>query len=214
FTGYIHRFRTIVQVAVTTGGVLTLQGGGAVYNTQSYLDTTSFPGAAQGDTPFLPSVQTLNVQNWANTAPASPGIVTLPNHGLVPGQAVKAGGTVPTGFASGTTYYVSAYGFSANAFNLASSIANALSGVSITASGSASTTGTLQTGQQGIIPVTNCALTVPNSAAAGLVLDSGIVPAGDPTNLVVGGQALTVLVDAAFATAGEVNIEIDFRSNR
>ena len=212
-TGYIHRFQAIVNKAITTGGTLTLQGGGAVYNLQSYLDTSSFPGAAQGDTPFLPAVATLSINSWTASAPTAPGYVYEPNHGLVPGQAVKAGGTVPTGFSSGTTYYVSAYGFGPNNFNLASSLTNALSGVSITGSGSSSTTATLQTGQQGIIPVTNCALTIPNSAAAGAEYDSGIIPAGDATNLVVSGQVLQV-VPASFATAGEVNVILSFRSNR
>lgn len=210
--GYIDGFSVVVQKAITTGGTLTLNAGGAVYNLQSYLDITSFPGAAQGDIPYLPALLTQTAQGVAASAPTAAGIVTLNGHGFVPGQPLKSGGTVPTGLTSGTVYYVSAYGFSANGFNLASSVANALSGVSITTSGSASTTATFQSGVQGILPVTNCQLTLASSAAVGAQA-SASVPLGDPTNLVVRGQVI-VVTPASFATAGEVNGLITFRSNR
>ena len=212
FSGYIDSFDLVVNKAITTGGTATLNGGGAVYNLQSYLDTSSFPGAAQGDTLYLPGVNTITINSWTASAPTAPGYCNEPNHGLSPGQPVKAGGTLPTGFSSGTIYYVSAYGFSANNFNLATSVANALSGVSITGSGSSSTAGTLQTGSQGIIPVTNCAIAVASSAAAGTEY-SASVPNGDPTNAVIAGQLLTISL-ASFATAGELNGIIWFRSNR
>lgn len=210
--GYIDGFQLIVNKAITTGGTATLNGGGAVYNLQSYLDTTSFPGAAQGDTPYLPGVSTQTAELWTAEAAAAPGYVNLNGHGFVPGQAVVLGGTVPTGFTSGNTYYVSAYGFSANNFNLASSVANALSGVSITGSGSNSATATFTAGGQGIIPVTNCALAVASAATVGTEY-SASVPVGDPTNLVVGGQVLTITL-SSFATAGELNGIIRLRSSR
>jgi hypothetical protein len=211
--GYIDLFEVVVNKTITTGGTLTLNAGGAVYNVQSYLDTTSFPGAAQGDTPYLPAVNTLAGQNFAATAPAAPGIVQVNNHGLVPGQVVTLTGTLPTGFSTATNYFVSSYGFTPNNFNLATSIANAWSGVSITASGSASTSFSVVTGAQGVIPVTNCVLTVASSAAAGTEYIGTRVPNGDPTNLVKQGQLMTI-VPASFATAGEVQGVIRFRSNR
>lgn len=210
--GYIDGMDLIIETAITTGGTVTLKGGGAVYNLQSYLDTSSFPLPAQGETPYLPATVTQNATAFANTAPTSPGIVTVPNHGLVPGQIVKLGGTVPTGFTTGNSYYVSAAGFTPNNFNLSTTLVNALSGVSITASGSASTTATVQTGQQGTIPITNLAQVVPDAATKGTIYALN-VPAGDATNLVVAGQLLQLTL-ASFATAGAINGFIRFRSNR
>lgn len=210
--GYIDGMDIIVETAITTGGTVTLKGGGAVYNLQSYLDTSSFPMPAQGDTPYLPAVATFTATAWANTAPTSPGIVTLANHGFVPGQPLKAGGTVPTGFSAGTVYYVSAAGLDANHFNLSTTAANAFAGVSITASGSASTTGTVITGQQGTIAVTGLAQVIPDAATKGTIYALS-VPAGDATNLVVAGQLLQLTL-ASFATAGAINGFIRFRSNR
>lgn len=210
FDGFIDSFSLVVNKAITTGGTVTLNGGGAVYNLQSYLDTTSFPGAPAGDTPYLPGVNTFTINLFAAGAPSSPGYVFEPAHGLVPGQPVKLGGTVPTGFTSGTTYFVDAYGFTANNFNLSTTQANALSGVAITGSGSNSTSATGTTGAQGVVPVTNCALAIASSAAVGVVA-SASVPGGDTTNLVVKGQLLTVSL-ANFATAGELNGLIAIRS--
>lgn len=210
--GFIDGMDIIVETAITTGGTVALQGGGAVYNLQSYLDTSSFPLPAQGDTAYLPAAVTFTATAFANTAPTATGIVTFNNHGLVPGQPVKLGGTVPTGFTTGNTYYVSAAGLTANGFNLSSTAANAFAGTSITASGSASTTATVTTGQQGTIAVTNLSQAIPNSATKGTIYALN-VPAGDPTNLVLQGQLLQLTL-ASFATAGAINGFIRFRSNR
>lgn len=212
FTGFVDSIEVVVNKAVTTGGTITLAGGGAVFNLQNYLDITSFPGAAQGDTPYLPGPQTFSGLALTASAPSAPGYFQSPSHGLSPGQPIQVGGTLPTGLTSGNTYYVSAYGFTKDAFNLATSVANALSGVSATLSGSTSAAAGYSTGKQGIVPITNCLLTVANSAPVGTML-SASVPNGDPTNLVVAGQLLTIAL-AGFATAGEVNGLIAFRSNR
>ena len=210
--GFIDGIDVTVNTAITTGGTITLQGGGAVWNMQNYLDTSSFDLPAQGDTAYLPPIATLTPQLFTASAPTALGYVNLNSHGLAVGQPVTLGGTLPTGFSAGT-YYVSANGYGINNFNLSSSIANALAGVSITGSGSNSTTATVTTGAQGIIPVTNCAITVASSAAAGTIYIGTPVPAGDATNLVKAGQLLK-LVPASFATAGEVSGFIRFRSNR
>ena len=210
--GFINDMDVVVNVANTSAGTITLQGGGAVWTLLNYLDTTSAPFAPQGATLILPSVLTFTPTLFNNTAPTTPGIVQFNNHGLVPGQPVTLGGTLPTGFSAGT-YFVSANGFSANAFNLSSTAANAFAGVAITASGSASTTATVTTGAQGIIPVTNQVVTVAAAAPVGTLYASTPVPAGDVTAPVKRGQLLK-LVLAGFATAGEVSGLIRFRSNR
>src|SRR6185312_8172028 len=51
--GYVDQFGVVVQDAVTTGGTVTLNGGGATYNIEGGLDTTSFPNPPVGDTPSL-----------------------------------------------------------------------------------------------------------------------------------------------------------------
>lgn len=210
--GYIDSFEVVVQVGVTTGGPIVLNGGGAVYNRMIGLDTTSFPNAPLGDTAILPAVKTSAGTSFANTAATTPGIVVLPKHGLVPGQPIKFTGTVPTGVSTSTQYFVSSFGWSEDAFNIATTVANAWSGVTGTASGSASTSFSVVTGQQAIVPITGCTLTIADGTAAGAIVRSAQVPAGDPTNLVKAGQLLTVVPDAAFATAGAVNYTIRFRS--
>lgn len=211
--GYINDIEAVVQKAITTGGTLTLQAGGAVWNLQTYLDTSSFPLPPEGANLILPAVATQTAQLWTAGAPTTPGYVALKGHGYVPGQILTLGGTVPTGFTSGNNYYVSAAGFSADAFNLSSSLANAMAGTSITGSGSNSTTATFTTGVQGIVPVTNQVLTVASSATAGTLYSATAVPNGDVTAPVKRGQLLSI-VPASFATAGEVTGVIRIRSNR
>ena len=187
--GFVNDMDVVVNVANTSSGTITLQGGGAVWNLQNYLDVTSFPLAPQGSNLILPGVATFTLTNFAASAPIAPGYCTYNNHGLVPGQPITLGGTVPTGFSAGT-YYVSAAGFTANNFNLSSSAANAFAGVSITGSGSASTTATVTTGLQGVIPVTNQLITVAAAAPVATLYQSTAVPAGDVTAPVKRGQLL------------------------
>ena len=211
--GFIDQMDVVVNIANTSSGTITLQGGGAVWNMQNYLDITSSPFPAQGDTSYLPGIATVTAVNFLAQAPSAPGYVNIPNHGYAIGQPVTLGGTVPTGFSTATTYYVSAAGYTANNFNLSTTAANAFAGVSITGSGSASTTATFTTGAQGIIPVTSQLITVAAAAPVGTLYQTTRVPYGDPTNLVKQGQLLK-LVLAGFATAGEVSGLIRFRSNR
>ena len=209
--GFIDGIDAVVNIANTSLGTITLQGGGAVWNMQNYLDITNFDLPAQGDTAVLPAVATQTALLFTASAPSAPGYVNLPNHGYAPGQAVTIGGTLPTGFSAGT-YFISANGWTANNFNLSTTIANALSGVSVTGSGSNSSAATFTSGAQGIIPVTNCLISVAAAAPVGTIYAAS-VPAGDPTNLVKQGQLLK-LVLSGFATAGEVSGFIRFRSNR
>lgn len=210
--GFIDEFEIIVETAVTTGGTVTLQGGGAVYNQQNYLDITSFPGPAQGDTASLPAVQA-QIATLALTAPVNGGNVSLANHGLVPGQPINftTTGALPTGLTSAVVVYVAALGWSLNGFNVTASPSGG--GTPITLSGSQSGVQTVNSGQQGVVPVTGCALTVANSATKGTIIIAARVPNGDTTNLVKAGQLLQITL-ASFATAGAINGNIRFRSNR
>lgn len=74
---------------------------------------------------------------------AAPCVVTLTAHGLNTGSAVHftTTGALPTGITANTTYYV--VFVSANAFNLATSVANAWAGTLITTTGSQSGTQTI-----------------------------------------------------------------------
>jgi len=210
--GYIDGMDLIVETAVTTGGTVTLQGGGAVYNIEGGLDITSDPVAPQGDTAYLPAAQT-QVAVITIGAPSSPGAIAVPNHGLVPGQPVTLTTTsaLPTGLATSTTYYVAQRGWGLNNFNLTTTAGGGDAGL-ITTSGSQSGTQSVVSGAQGIVPVTNCSQVVPNSAAKGTIYPLN-VPAGDNTNLVKAGQLLQITL-ASFATAGALNGFIRFRSNR
>lgn len=61
---------------------------------------------------------------------AAPGVVSWAAHGLAIGDAVKltTTGALPTGLTAGTTYYVSATGFTADAFSLSDTRAHAIAG--------------------------------------------------------------------------------------
>lgn len=211
--GFIDEFEIIIETAVTTGGTVTLQGGGAVYNVQSYLDVTSFPNAAQGDTAYLPTVGS-EVVAITIGAPTAPGMFLSPAHGLVPGQPVTLAttGALPTGLSAATQYYVAQSGWSLNNFNLTTTVGGGTAGI-ITTSGSQSGVQTIAWGAQGTIPITGCALTVANAATKGTIQIAPRVPYGDQTNLVKAGQLLQITL-ASFATAGAINGFIRFRSNR
>jgi len=78
---------------------------------------------------------------------ATPCVVTHTAHGFVTGQKVvftNSGGALPTGVTSGTTYYVVSTS-SANTYNLATSVANAIAGTLIATTGSQSGTHTCTT---------------------------------------------------------------------
>lgn len=72
---------------------------------------------------------------------ASPGVVSNTGHGLIAGDQVKftTTGALPTGLAAGTVYYVIAAGLTANAFELATTLA----GTAINTTGSQSGVHTL-----------------------------------------------------------------------
>ena len=111
---------------------------------------------------------------------ASPGVFTLSSHALAIGQAVTLAGTaVPTGFTAGTVYYICSDGsFSANAFTLSTSIANAYAGTAVNTS-STGTSVTLTTGQNTLFP--GITITAPATVGTGATL------ATQPPSVVVGG---------------------------
>lgn len=208
--GFIDQFAAIVQDAVTTGGTITLQGGGAVYNMEGGLDTTSFPNPAQGDTPQLITPGTSTAASVSASAFPQ---VSYPNHGLPVGAPVSfTGGSVPTGMSLSTQYYVADRGYSANGFDLTTTPGGGDAGL-LSLSGSNSSGTTINFGAVGTIPVTNCQLTVPNSATAGSEYVATQVPVGDNTNLVKAGQLLQIVL-SGFATAGAMRGYIRYRTSR
>lgn len=88
---------------------------------------------------------TVSVYNsgTATISLASPGVVTLTNHGFLLGQQVQIAttGALPTGLSTATTYYV--IPIDANTFSLATSLVNAAAGTKINTSGSQSGVHTL-----------------------------------------------------------------------
>lgn len=77
---------------------------------------------------------------------ASPAVVTLAAHGMVPGQPFQFGGSVaPTGTALGVTYYVLASGLTVNTFQFALTLALWVAGTAANTS-STGTSVTLTTG--------------------------------------------------------------------
>lgn len=71
---------------------------------------------------------------------ASPAVISWTGHPLSIGSVVKftTTGALPTGITASVNYWVSASGFGPNSFQISSSIANALAGVSINTSGTQS----------------------------------------------------------------------------
>ena len=81
---------------------------------------------------------------------ASPGVFTLTSHGMATGDGVylTTTGALPTGLTANTRYWV--IKVDANTFNLATSLANALTGTAINTSGSQSGTHTCKLAPYGI----------------------------------------------------------------
>lgn len=69
----------------------------------------------------------------------------------------------------------------------------------------------VQGGSDGVTAVTGATVTVANAAVAGTQYNATVAK-GEATAKVTKGQLITLSVDAAFATAGEVNVSIRFRS--
>ena len=80
----------------------------------------------------------LNMRTITSVTIATPSVVNLTAHGWQPNQGFKffTTGALPTGITAGTTYYVSATGFGANAFQYSAT----RGGASINTSGSQSGT--------------------------------------------------------------------------
>ena len=208
--GYIDGITAITQNAITTGGVLTLNGGGAAYAMEIGLDDTSDPNRTTSSSTYLITPGTAVV----TLAAASPGVVGYANHGLPVGAPISftTTGTLPTGITSAQQYYVAEQGYGVNSFSVTSTVGGG--GPVINFTGSPGPVQTAKFGMQGTVPVTNCALTITSAAAiaAGGITAGAAVPAGDNTNLVKAGQLLTLGM-ASFATAGSLSGFIRFRSN-
>jgi len=110
--------------------------------TRTYITTGSLVYLLGGQ---YGRVYTINV-NWSGKVGvvtisiATPGVVSWTAHGLQIGDEVvfTTTGALPTGLVAGTTYYVSTTGFTANAFSVSTTRANALAGTNITTSGTQS----------------------------------------------------------------------------
>lgn len=92
--------------------------------------------------------QFLGVQDYASlgacsVSNASPCTVTINNHGLSPGTPVKFNGSIPTGFLTEATYYVTADGsYTANAFRLSDTQVGAMGGGATGGTANVNTTST------------------------------------------------------------------------
>lgn len=133
--------------------------GSVVFQTAATLDQPNIVGvtnasnAAAGSVgEFISSSALDNTHTTTVTITiASPAVVSWTAHGLTTGNPVvftNSGGALPTNIVPGTVYYVSATGNSTNAFQISTSINNALAGTSVNTSGS--TTGT-NTGTSGVV---------------------------------------------------------------
>lgn len=132
--------------------------------------TTTNDNAAAGN---VGEVKSSTCPSSATTATvtitiAAPGVVTWTAHGFTTACPVvfTTTGTLPTGITAGTVYYVVPGGtLTTNTFQIATTIANALAGTSITTTGSQSGT---QTGTAGGAEATTVAL-----GLTGLALTAG-----------------------------------------
>lgn len=120
-----------IPINETTNGYFQIKTGGGVasgFNVNT-IGTTSTLTLWDG----VSSVVTISI--------ASPAVITWANHNLLVGDPVvfQSTGSLPTGITAGTTYYVSAAGYTTGAFQIADTAAHAIAGTnSINTSGSQS----------------------------------------------------------------------------
>lgn len=168
-----------------------------LYNTA--LSTMSIPNVPTF--PLLALGKTYSV----TVTSATPGVFTWAAHGLQAGWTIKftAATTIPTGLTAGTTYYVSAFGLTANTFQVANTWAYAVAATDATNS-----VGTSSTGVGTVTAVANASRGTLGMAVAaysgGAVYDEGTVFAtGLGTGLSPGtGSQSTVTM--TYVTAGVI----------
>lgn len=117
---------------------------------------------------------------------ATPGVISWTAHGLVAGAAVQftTTGALPTGIVSGTTYYVSTVGLTANSFSVADTQAHALAGTNtIATSGSQSG---VHTGWDVSNPIGNFSTLAQANIPVGAMFSKGlfnVLSGGTPANV-------------------------------
>ena len=113
--------------------------------TKSYVDTAMAAGGLPASSSIMGiSKLTTNPNTKLGTCTitiASPGVITLNGHGLIAGDIVQFAttGTLPTGLAISTNYYVIAAGLTSNAFEVSTTVG----GTALVTTGSQSGTQTL-----------------------------------------------------------------------
>ena len=139
--------------AITPGVSVGPQGSTSnlVGNFTSILGTTTNDSAAAGMIGEYDSNSMTTVGATGTTftcAIASPGVFLATAHGLSDLQAVYVSttGTLPTGFSATTIYYTTLGFTTANSFQLSSTLANAVAGTSINATGASVATCTVHQG--------------------------------------------------------------------
>jgi hypothetical protein len=103
---------------------------------------------------------------------ASPGVVSATAHGAAIGQEVyfTTTGALPSPLVANTAYYISTTGFTANAFSLSTTRANALAGVNINTTTAGSPTHTLHTITETLLSPRSSFSTASEITAAPLML--------------------------------------------
>lgn len=126
---------------------------------------------------------------------AAPGVVTWTAHGITGACPVvfTTSGALPTGITASTVYYVVPSSVTANTFQIATTVANALAGTSITTSGSQSGT---QTGTGGVALSTTTAATV-----TGLSLTAGDWDCRAVNSHVFGASTSVTVLEASISAA-------------
>lgn len=123
------------------------------------LGTTTNDNAATGYIGEYISNVAPNTTSTVTITIASPGVITWTAHGLTANIPVTFSTTIslPTGLTAGTTYYIVGASITANTFQVATTIANAILGTAVNTSGSQSG---VQTGVSSVNLANNTAAAV------------------------------------------------------
>lgn len=127
---------------------------------------------------------------------AAPGVFTDTAHGFTgacPVVFTNSGGGLPTGITSGTTYYITPGSITTNTYSVATTVANALAGTSVTTTGTS--TGT-QTRTGGVSLSTGAAATV-----TGVILTAGDWDCRAVNSHVFGASTSVTILEASINTA-------------
>jgi hypothetical protein len=141
------------RLRLRADGNLIFSGGGIV-------GVTTGADAGQGIVGEYKECVGGGSSNIVTISNASPAVVTDAAHGMSIGAAVNftTNGALPTGLSVGVNYYVSSQGYAAGAYSVSTSVANALTGVSVNTSSAGS--GTHSKVAQGIMTVANTTIDI------------------------------------------------------